>query len=460
MHKSLYLALAFALSACSVKPITPLEQELTAQFQISERWLMASAEQAEKNQAAWWYNFNNSELNGLIAQAMQHNQDLRAAAYTWQKARLAIDNAALNQSITASGSLGANASRNYGNNQNNHHFSAALSASYQIDLWQKLAATSQVAQWQSDASAEDLLAARLSLQGEVANAWLALLYAQAKLKLNQAQSDYQQQSYRLVQTRFQAGSASELEVSQAKQALSALAISQRSLQAEIEQTQIALSILLGQPPQAVIVKTTLSELTIPSIGADLPAALLHQRPDLRAAQYRLQADLGNIAVAERDFYPSINLNASLNSGSSILGDLLQNPIVTIANSISLPFLQNREKNLALNSSETQYQANLASFHQKLYRAFADVEKALSALKESQDNAALIAARLKEAEKIERLSQIRYQAGADSLQSWLDAQQSRRDKQAAQLDNHYQQLTRSIALYLALGGSSDSAFIAP
>ena len=168
----------------------------------------------------------------------------------------------------------------------------------------------------------------------------------------------------------------------------------------------------------------------------------------------MQADLGNIAVAERDFYPDINLNGGISGSSNILGDLLRNPIASLASSISLPFLQQRERNLALQNAQTQYQANLANFTQTLYRAFADVEKALSKVVESDDNAAHIAARLKNAQKIERLSQIRYQAGADSLQTLLDAQQSRREIESAMLDNRYQRISRRIALALALGGSEN------
>lgn len=448
------LFLTLLLGACSIAPIKNIDTELAREIRVPQQWMLAAAKQSVARQQAWWQQFASAELNALMQQAMLGNQDLKAAALTWQRARLALDSQALAQSISTNGNLGANAAHHYGTNSNSSGFSASFSAAYQLDLWQKLAATTQTAAWNADASAQDMLAARLSLQGEVANAWLQLLYAQAQLELNQAQIAYQEQTYRLVGIRLSEGAASELEHSNAKQALSALAISKRSLEAEIEQAQITLSILLGQAPQSFISSSRLSDIVIEAIAPQLPAALLHQRPDLRAAQYRLQADLGNIAVAERDFYPDINLNGGISGSSDILGDLLRNPIASLAGSISLPFLQQRERNLALQNAQTQYQANLANFTQTLYRAFADVEKALSKVAESDDNAAHIAARLKNAQKIERLSQIRYQAGADSLQTLLDAQQSRREIESAMLDNRYQRISRRIALALALGGSEN------
>ena len=198
---------------------------------------------------------------------------------------------------------------------------------------------------------------------------------------------------------------------------------------------------------------SLRDTPIPAIPAGLPAHLLAQRPDLRAAQYRLQAALADIAVAERDFYPDISLTGSLGSSSQTLIRLLQNPIASLGASLSLPFLQQRDKEIARLGNQLAYRKNLQTFTQTLYQALTDVENTLIRRDSLGKEAAILEEQLAQARDIENLTQIRYEAGAVSLQDALDAKNSREQTQSAQLTNRYNQLDAAIDLYLALGGNT-------
>lgn len=132
---------------------------------------------------------------------------------------------------------------------------------------------------------------------------------------------------------------------------------------------------------------------------------------------------------------------------------MKNPLGALTASLDLPFLQKTKLDTALKSSKLQYQADLASFRQTLYKAFKDVENALIALNSSEQKTELLTQQLNEAKTIENLTQIRYQAGAESLKTLLDAQQSRRNIESSVLDNHYARLSQRVTLYLALGGKA-------
>lgn len=452
----LMLCCVAGLSACAGLPATPsVSERISQEVNIPKDWMMQVAKTAQAQQQTWWQSFNSAELNRLVETALKHNQDLAAAVYTWQKATLAVTSSQLEQYPSLSGSLSSSVSQpiKQSEQQSTQH-QAQFSASYQLDLWQKLATNTQVSIWSANASAEDLLATRLSLIGEVVNAWLNLRYYRDQLALNQAHIQYQEHIVSLVQSQVQAGAVSRLDLLNSRQAVSTLNTTRVNLQAQYQQAQNSLSLLLGQAPsQLNLAPASLNEVALPLISPNLPASLLRQRPDLRAAQYRLQADLGNVTLAERDFYPSINLSASLSGSSEVFARILKNPLGALTASLNLPFLQKTKLDTALKSSKLQYQADLASFRQTLYKAFKDVENALITLNSSEQQATLLSQQLNDAKTIENLTQVRYQAGAESLKTLLDAQQSRRTIESSLLENRHTRLSQRVALYLALGGEA-------
>lgn len=450
------LTLTLILSGCTIAPIKNAQTDIQKHITIPTQWMMTPSNTATAHHADWWTNFHSTELNQLIQQGLAHNPNLTAAALNWQKARLAINHAEHNQTLTTNGNLNANTSRNLtSGNHSNQTYTAGLTTSYQLDLWQKLAATTQTAEWTANASAEDQLATKLSLEADIANAYLALLYANDQLKYNSAQIQTQQQLLNLIQTKHQAGAASQLDLTNARQNLNNLKTTRTNLQSTATQAQTTLTTLLGTAPTAYHTTNSLTQLTPPTLPTSIPADILRQRPDLRAAQYRLQADLGNIAIAERDFYPTITLNAGINTASNQLIEILRNPVGSLTANLTLPFLQHREKTLALKNNELTYQTNLANFTQTLYNALRDTQNALISLNEAEQTTPLLEQQLHDANKIVELTQIRYNAGADTLQTLLNAQENRRNIENALLTNRYNRLTRTVALYLALGGGTNT-----
>lgn len=441
------------LAACTVKPIADVQDDIAA-IPIPEQWMHAHHNAQTRNAANWWHNFQDAELNRLIGEALAHNHNLESALIGWRQSLLAVDSRLAQQTPQYSGDLGSRAGRDFGQNSNSHGFSANLAASYQLDLWQKAAAQSQSAQHSADAGGEDYLAARLSLTGQVAKSYYQLRYIDEQIAWNQTFTQNAQQRLARTRAKHDAGSASRLELIQETQSLTTLQREAQNLAGQRAQVQTALAVLLGKTPHSInLTDKRLSDTRIPDIPEGLPAHLLTQRPDMRAAQYRLQAALADIAVAERDFYPDLSLSANLSSSAQNLIRLLQNPAAGIGASLSLPFLQQRSKEIALKSSELTYQKSLRDFTQNLYQAIADVENALIKRDTLRKEMAILEEQLKQARDIENLTQIRLEAGAVSLQDALDAKNSREQAQSALLANRMNQIDAAIDLYLALGGNT-------
>ena len=350
----------------------------------------------------------------------------------------------MNASAGRSLSHGGHSNQNYG---------SSLAINYQADLWGKLRLASDNAAWESQATAEDLLATRLSLIGDIINQYLQIASLNDQLALNAAYRKNAAQTLDLTRTKVHAGSASPLDLREAEQNRTNLDANRDRLENQRQQAETTLASLLGAPVSRVInQEPSLKTLTVPAIDSGIPAHLLAQRPDLRAAQYRLQQNLGNIVIAERDYYPELTLGANLGTSASRLLELLHNPIGAISANITLPFLNAHKKELARREAETSYQQNLANYRQTLYRALGETQNAILNLKQSQDEARHLQERLAQAKDIENLTRIRYQAGAASLQDVLDKENATRGVEESLLTNRYEQLTRSLTLHLALGGN--------
>ena len=446
------LLLAALLGGCATTPHN-LQQDL-AQSAIPSAWMFQNSDRATKSHREWWRDYGSADLDQLITRGLAHNQNLAAAGFAWQKSRIALENSEANRGADYSGGVNASAGRNLSHGgHSNQNYGSSLGINYQADLWGKLRLASDNAAWESQATAEDLLATRLSLIGDIINQYLQIASINDQLALNAAYRKNAAQTLDLTRTKVHAGSASPLDLREAEQNRTNLDANRDRLENQRQQAETTLASLLGAPVSRVInQEPSLKTLTVPAIDSGIPAHLLAQRPDLRAAQYRLQQNIGNIAIAERDYYPDLSLGASLGTGADRLLQLLHNPVGALTANITLPFLNAHKKALAAKEAETSYQQSLASYRQTLYRALGETQNAILNLQQSRDEAASLQTRLAQAKDIENLTRIRYQAGAASLQDVLDKENATRGVEESLLSNRYEQLTRSLTLHLALGGN--------
>lgn len=463
---SITTVLILLLSACAGAPPA---LEPAADLEIPGQWsaLDASASNTttlEPTIEVWWQDFDDPALDRLIHEALEHNRGLRATAaavdVALAQARIAgadlkpqasFDlNGAKRQQVFVGlpvpGSSGVLQSRssNYGAN---------LGISWEADLWGRLRAGRSAATRDAVAAQGDRVAARLSLSGQVAKVWFSLVEAERQVALAAETVDSRRTTLERVENRYANGLVSPLDVrlarTNAAQAQSTLEARRRGLDA----TRRQLEVLLGRYPAGSL--TTAAELPSPPppVPVGLPAELVARRPDLRAAEERLQAAGWRVAEARAAFYPRLTLNGSFGSSSDSVDDLLDSDfsVWNIAGGLLQPIFQGGRLRAAAELAEASREASLASYAQALLDAFAEVEIALAAEDLLAAEELALATAVDESKAAATQAEERYRAGVGDYLTVLESQRQAFNSESGLLSIRRQRLAQRIDLHLALGG---------
>lgn len=451
---SLALTLSLALAGCSTLRTTyePPALAMPTQWQQAE---LAPARDAREVTGQWWAAFADPLLDQLVDAALQRNNDLAAAAVRVRKAQL---QARLNENRPdLSARLNASAGQPLDGGSSTRSSGTSLGVSYEVDLWGRLDATEDAARWEALASVQDREAAAQALAATTATLYWQLAYYNQRLAAAAQSIAYAQRTQALVQAQYDAGAVSALEAAESRQSLASQRAALTQLQQRYVETSNALVLLfdgstLGPAAPGWAAPQGLPATDLPPVAAGLPAQLLAQRPDLRAAELRLRGTLAMADAARLSFYPQLSLTGALGSSSAALGNLLANPIATLGAGLALPFLNQTEMRLRTESARADYELAVIQFRQTLYQALTDVNNALSARAHYNAQGEQLAQALADARRAEELYEVRYRAGAVALKPWLDAQEKRRTAETALAENKLNRLINHATLFQALGSS--------
>lgn len=450
---SLIFMLSLVLGGCS--SILPRSNYTRPDVSVPQEWqasTVTGSSIATKEQ--WWRDFNDPILSEMVERALKTNNNLAAATIKVKRAqlssRLTDTNLTPNVSATATSSL----NRDLNSRRDTKSSGATLSASYELDLWGKLASARDASKWEAEATEYDRKSTALTLVGTVASNYWTIAYLNDRIASVEASIANAGKVLDLAEVKYQAGAVSVLDRVQAQQTVASQKAQLTQLQQQRTEARNALAILFDQAPENRLPELQrLPTGTLPTVAAGLPASILAQRPDLQAAELRLKKYLATVDNTRASYYPSFTLTGSLGTSSTSLVDVIKNPYAALGAGLTLPFIQWNTMKLNIEISRTDYEEAVVNFRQTLYSALSDVENALSArtnyaeeIKQTEESLGL-------ARKAEELAEIRYRSGATALQAWLDAQESRRDAERALAVVRLAQLKSSMNLYQALGGAT-------
>lgn len=447
-HRLLPVIAALFLTGCAVtEPIA------RPQIDLPDAWAESTAASTAADHAAWWQGFGSARLDAIVTEALATAPDLRIQAERVVQAELALRQAgaSLLPSLNLSGASGT---RNVDSNESSST-GIDLGASYEIDLWGRIAAGVDSSRAGLVASRFDYDAARLSISASVATTWFQILALQERLDIARQNLATAERVLRVVQARYDNGAASALDLSQQRSTVLTQRKAIEPLEVQLRQTRSALAILLGRNPQSELAAgddDRLNALQVPTVGAGLPSALLLRRPDLAASEARLAAAAANLAAARAALLPGISLSAGAGVGSAALLALAD---TTRTLSISASVLQKIFDGGRLRADvdiQRSRQRELVESHRRaILVALKEVEDALANGTRDTNQEAAEREILAEAERSLRLAELRYREGADGLLTVLLAQRTlfASQEQLAQL--RLARLTDAVALYKALGG---------
>lgn len=447
------LAALFTLVAagCAAPPVEPAREAPAVPTQFSEAPAGLDALQPD-----WWHSFAAPELAALVEQALADSTDLAIAAERVRQAELAVRNAGASLFPSLSG--GASTADRYTDPSGASGSSArssgvSLSASYEIDLWGRLAANVDGAQAALTGSRYDLQTVRLSVSSAVANAYFQVLALRVRLAIAQENLSIAERVFRIVQARYDNGAASALDLSRQRTTVLSQRATIEPLQVQQRQALTALALLLGRAPQGFTVAgMPLDALAVPAVAPGLPSDLLLRRPDLASAEAALQSADANVAAARAALLPSIQLSGSTGLASSALLSLA-NPTFSLGLTGSVAqtlFDGGRLRNQVL-VSESQRRVLVENYRASIHSALKEVEDSLSNIARNRSQELSQLAIRDEAQRSLRLAELRYREGVEDLLSTLDAQRTLFSAQDSLAQQRLARLTSAVDLYKALGG---------
>ncbi|MCP3129681.1 efflux transporter outer membrane subunit [Shewanella sp. KJ2020] len=401
----------------------------------------------------WWQQFHQAELDKLVSQVLNTNNDLTLATLTLRKARLQAGLAQDDLYPQLSANLGASRNQPLESGDGTQSYQANLSVSYEVDLWGKVSANIDQAQWAALASAEDRESTTQSLVATTASLYWQIGYLHQRIELSEKSIEYSRQTLALTQRQYDSGAVTQVNVLESQRSLAGQEAAHSQLVQQLTVAENALAILLNRAPgEALVEIKRLPEVAVPEVAVGIPADLLVRRPDVKAALYQLRSALAGKDATYASYFPTLSLTAGVGESTSELKELLRNPVGSLGAGLVLPFLQWNQMQINNDIADIDYQTAVVNYRKTLYSAFEDVDNAISAKQQYRYQGDKLAQQFSAAAAVEAIYESQYRNGAIGIQSWIDAQENRRSAEAALLENRYNQLTAQATLYQALGGS--------
>lgn len=451
------LLLGLGLGGCAavgpdyVAPSTPA---------VPAAWSAASATATEAaptpELATWWEHLGDPTLSDLVTRAMRANADIRRAQARLTQARALRDVAGAQRAPAVSAGLAGGASRTGNAPGTVQSYSAGFDASWELDLFggKRRAVEAATADQQSTAAALD--ATRVALAAEVARNYVELRVAQKRRAIARSNLDSQSETLQLTAWRAQAGLVGSLDVEQARANREQTRAQIPVLQTAIAQAQHRLGVLLGLAPGAL--KDQLeAEAALPQaperIAAGIPADVLRQRPDVRAAERTLAAETARIGQAEAARYPAFSVSASLGAAAPSLDGLLNGATTTrsLLGSITAPIFDAGRRERQADAQRAVADSAQASYESTVLTALEEVENALVGLRNTRTRRAALGAALEAARNAALLARNRYTGGLIDFQTVLDTERTVLALEDSLATSEGDGVLAVVQLYKALGG---------
>jgi NodT family efflux transporter outer membrane factor (OMF) lipoprotein len=448
-------AVTALLAGCAAGPayVRP-RVEAPAAYKESGPWKIAQP-QAVDGRQPWWAPYGDRTLDALIVQANQANQDIVQAEAQFRQASALADAARAGFFPTMAATAGAQ--RALSNSNGNHlgnAVSVGLQAGWEPDLWGGVRRAVEAGDAGRQASADDLAAARLSIQATLAQDYFQLRATDRQAALYERTVDAYRKALALTQHQYAAGVVLRSDVALAQTQLESADAQRIDLQVQRAQLEHAIAVLLGQAPASFSLAADLDAVArLPVIPPGLPAELLERRPDIAGAERRAAQANAAIGVARAAYFPAVLLSASAGRAAGGPGTLFDAPSrvwslgVTLVQTLFDGGLRKARDAQAVAS----YDATVAQYRQTVLAGFQEVEDGLAILRTLDDEAAVQDRAVAAAELSERLALSQYRAGAANYLGVVTAQALSLANQRAAVQLLGRQLVASVALVKATGG---------
>jgi multidrug efflux system outer membrane protein len=401
----------------------------------------------------WWDSFGDPVLTQLVQTALANNDDIAVATARVREARAQEQLTRAQRFPTLSLAISGGPSGSVSGVGTPITQTAAqplFQASYELDLFGRVASEVRAAQQGTVAAQAARDGAMLSVASAMASGYISLRGLDAGAEITRATIAARREAMRTARDQARTGYTSQLELRQSEAEFQAAAQLLPQIELAITRQENALSLLLGTSPGAIQRGAALAALRPPAIPDGLPSTLLRRRPDIARGEAAVAATDATLAASRAQFLPSVRLTGTAGAAFSTA---LANPIAlwSVGASVLAPLFEGGRLEAGVDQAAARRDEAALVYRHTALTAFREVEDSLAGIQRLGEQRAALEAQYVAVSEAVRHASNRYQAGYSSYIEQLDAQRSLLNVELSLAQLRTQQLTTAVALYQAMGG---------
>jgi multidrug efflux system outer membrane protein len=454
MRRYAWLALALGFASCAVGP--NYQTRTPEELNVPTAWHSTLPENSQTGDLSrWWQQLGDPLLSAFIEEALIASPTMDLAQARLREARAQRKVTAADLYPTVSASAGANTAK-VGATDSVSAYQAGFDASWEMDVFGGRRRSLEASTAELESTIAGLHDTQVSLASEVALNYIQVRSRQALIAIAQENLVLQVETREIAGWRYQAGLVSALDFDQARTAEAQTRALIPALEASLAEARNRIAVLLGTAPGSVDERLA-APAEIPAVPETviigIPADVLRQRPDVRAAERILAAQTARIGVAVAAQYPSFNLSgslgvdgvtlAALTGGASVVSSLAASVAETI-------FAGGRIRQQIQVQTAVQEQA-LATYKSTVLTALEDVENALVSLRRNRERYIHLRTADEAARSAAQLARQRYAAGLVDYTDVVTTQRTQLTVSESLQSCEAEITTSLVQLYKALGG---------
>ena len=373
LRLAVLLLAAAAGPSCAQRPV-----ELRRPIALPETF---SSQGSAAVPAKWWTAFADDGLDGLVDKALTGNFSILIA---WDrldqaKAVAAKSGAAFRPSADGSADFSRTARESFDTDrQYRTGYSLGMLMSYEVDLWGRVRSTYDAARLDACAGTEDLHAAVMTVAAQIARAWYELVEQLGQLALLDEQIETNEKYLEVITLKFRRGQVSATDVLQQRQLVESTKGERVLVESSVEVLEHQLAVLLGGAPGSLSVEVSEELPDLPALPkTGLPAELVRRRPDVLAAEARVQAAESRLASAIADQFPKLGLAISTDTSAERVRSLFDNWAASVAANLVAPLLDGGLRRAEVERTRAVVSEQLNSYGQVVLTSLQEVADALA-----------------------------------------------------------------------------------
>ncbi|MHC0612682.1 efflux transporter outer membrane subunit [Komagataeibacter oboediens] len=452
------VSMLVVLCGCNLAPRyhRPTLPDMPATFREAGPWTPARPADATPR-GAWWTAMGDDGLNRLEDRIEHGSPQLASAVARYDQARALVRRARADFFPQIDATASAQRERALfaatGRYYEYPDEATGGTVSWEPDIWGRIRNLVRAARAGAQASAADLAAVRLSLEGELGDDYFQLRGLDARIALLHRTIAAYGAALALTTTRFIGGAANELDVGRAR---TQLATTQSALDQQVADRAVvehAIAVLIGEQPSTFSLPPVDDLPAVPVIPVTAPSRLLERRPDVAAAERHMAAANARIGVARAAFFPNITLGA--NGGSESTTGMLASAgtgVWALGPALAtLAIFDGGRRFANLTLTHAQYAQAAADYRQTALSALREVEDQLALLNHLADAASRQGEGVVAATRTDSLAAVQYREGAVDYLQVVIAQTAELQAREDLITLDTRRLVSGIDLMRAMGG---------